>query len=205
MNLEDLQHLRWSLLLALVMILAGVVAVAAGDRLVRQEQQTHTQAVSQRTEAQSRLRRARDEEAETRASIRHYEELTARGIIGPEHRLDWVEAVRDIRGARKLADIGYEFAPQAPLDAQVAPGASGSHVFHASAMRLQLPLLHEGDLLDFLSDLRQRARAYVRLRACIMERLAGAAEAEGTLAPRLKADCTIDWITIQQRTEGDAK
>jgi hypothetical protein len=141
--------------------------------------------------------RARDEQAEISAKIGRFGELAAAGIVGEERRLEWVERIREIRSVRRLYDLQYEIAPQRPLDANAAPGNSGSFEFMSSTMRLQLDLLHEQDLIHFLDDLEHSVSAFVRPERCSVER-SGAAGPAGSIA-LLKAECTLDWITIRER------
>jgi hypothetical protein len=65
-------------------------------------------------------------------------------------------------------------------------------------MKVDLALLHEGDLLRFLNDLRESGNAYYAVRRCALSRT-GAAPTGIGLAPRLRADCEIDLITILDR------
>jgi len=196
----DFKYLRWSLLGALLMILLGAGLVMAARYYHLQQQTTHRQAVAQRTEMQGKLARARDEEQEIRQKILRFNQLVSRGIIGEERRLDWVEQVRQIKAARKLYDIEYELAPRQLLEASAAQGASGSFNFYASTMRLRMQLLHEEDLLHFLGDLRETEPAFLRPRSCAIERIQETSvRPSGSLAPQLKAECVIDWITIGER------
>jgi hypothetical protein len=58
--------------------------------------------------------------------------------------------------------------------------------------------LHEGDLFNFLTDLRDTGNAYYAVRRCSISRTGPAPTAAG-LVPRLRADCDIDLITIIDR------
>ena len=78
------------------------------------------------------------------------------------------------------------------------PGKPGKVDFNVSVMRLELALLHEGDLLTFLDDLKNAGNAYVSVRRCLITRSGSAASPAGTLTltPRLRAECQIDLITV---------
>jgi hypothetical protein len=65
-------------------------------------------------------------------------------------------------------------------------------------MKVDLALLHEEDLLRFLADLRDSGNAYYAVRRCAIQRT-GQAATGTTIAPRLRADCDIDLITIVDR------
>ena len=198
MSAEDFKRIRWSLLLALAMTAIGVAALAYA-REATLKQGSETQAAQARLrEIRGKLARARDEEAEIKSRIGRFNTLVAAGIIGAEQRLEWVERIKAIRSARGLYDLQYEIAPQRPLDPSIAPGPSGSFEFLSSNMRLQMDLLHEEDLLRFLGDLHGTVHAYVRPQRCTIERITQGSAARGSGA-QLKADCVLDWITVQQR------
>lgn len=200
MTKDDFRRIRLALAAALVMLVAGAAVVYAAMQLHQAEKKNQAMAQAKRAEIQGKLVRARDEEAEIKNKIARFNALAARGIFGEERRLDWVELIRRIQDARKLIDVQYEIAPQQPLDANILPGAGGAFDYLASTMQLRMKLLHEEDLLNFLTDLRQSAQAHIRVRRCDVERLPRGAPAGGHgLPPQLAAECTIDWITIRER------
>lgn len=192
---EDLKRVRWSILGALLMAAAGGATAFATHQATLQARADAKKAEAVLKDARNKLARARDEQAEITAKIGRFGDLVARGVIGEERRLEWVERIREIRAARRLYDLMYEIAPQRPLDAAAAPGASGDFEFLSSIMRLQMDLLHEDDLIHFLGDLEHSVSAFVRPENCRVER-SGAATAAGAL---LRAECTLDWITIRER------
>jgi len=91
--------------------------------------------------------------------------------------------------------------PQKTVDAALLPegAVGGGYEFMSSAMKLQMQLLHEGDLLGFLADLRANVRALIVVRQCNVERIARATSNERGTQAQLKADCDIDWITLREK------
>ena len=75
------------------------------------------------------------------------------------------------------------------------PGKPGNVDFFASTMHVELALLHEEDLLRFLSDLRESGNAYYAVKKCNLSRTGAAATGTG-IVPRLRADCDIDLVTV---------
>ena len=149
-----------------------------------------------RVQARERLARISEEEREVKQRIEVYRRLRDLHIIGKERRLDWADAIQRIRFQREMLDVRYRIEPQKVLIS--IPGKPGKVDFNVSAMRLELALLHEGDLLTFLDDLRDAGNAYVSVRRCIVTRSGSAASpaATPTLTPRLRAECQIDLITV---------
>jgi hypothetical protein len=188
---SDFARIQISLAAAIAMIAAGVGISWLADQQVRSYAQTKISATRQLNEYESKLKLVRAEEAEIKQKSALYSNLRARGIIGEEQRLDWVELIKEIKESRKLLDVQYEFSPQQALEAPALSGFS----FKSSPMKLQMKLLHEGDLLNFINDLRKQAKAYVRVRSCNVVRIQRSAATAGDAA-LLLADCQLDWITI---------
>jgi hypothetical protein len=63
-------------------------------------------------------------------------------------------------------------------------------------MKLDMLLLHEHDLLGLLADLQAQTAALVAVRHCTLERLSAVPEIRPTA--HLRAQCEIDWITLQE-------
>ena len=189
----DLMHLRWSLALCVALVALGLAALLAARQGAGAAAEANRVARADRTAIQARLVRAEQEGAAAQVKLGRYRELLDR--VHPEDRLEWVERIEQIRAARQLIDLRYELAPRQALDGKAAPSG---HQFMLSTMKLRMQLLHEEDLLGFLRDLAGGVHALLRLRACSVERLPAADEARD-VAPLLKAECTIDWITMRER------
>lgn len=153
-------------------------------------------ATNARIQAKERLARISEEEREVKERIAIYRNLNDFHIIGKERRLEWVDAIQRIRVSREMLDVRYRIEPQKQL--VVIAGKPGNVAFNSSTMRVELALLHEGDLLNFLADLRNAGNAYVSVRECVVIRSGPSAPPPGapTLVPRLRAECKIDLITI---------
>lgn len=188
--------LRWSLIwLGAATLLSGTAVVAVWHASQRAAQaQQH--ALAQQTATRTKLARVNDEARDIRAKIHRYQELLSQGRIAAERRSEWIETLRQIKAARKLLGLDYELAPQRRLDDK---GLVGSH--HAvltSTMQIDLPLLHENDLLGLLADLSARVHAVISVKRCVIERIPAVTDRHA--AAPLHAQCELDWITLQETT-----
>ena len=165
----------------------------AADEALKGAQRAAAAAQAERQQNGARLARIAEEEREVKEKINVYQRLKALNIIGEERRLEWADAVSRIRTQRELLDLRYRVERQRLLLS--APGKPGNVDFFASAMRVDLALLHEEDLLRFLADLRDSGNAFYAVRNCTLTRT-GAAASGAAMASRLRADCNIDLITI---------
>jgi hypothetical protein len=199
LDAKDLKRLQWAIAFLVIMGLVGGGSVWTTQQLKKSSQKTYQGASAARKDIQTKLARAREEEQELRDKIIRFQVLKTRGYIGPEQRLDWVEAIARIKSARRIFKLDYEFAPQRPVDAAILPGgaAAGGFEIMASQMRLQMQLLHEGELLGFLAELRETVQAVIQIRSCAIERIAPGNIERGNNA-QLKAECTLEWITLRE-------
>jgi hypothetical protein len=196
---SDFKRLWPNLLLLIVCAIASAGTVMLTQHKKDSSLAIDTKAHLDQAETQARLARARDEAQELRDKIARYGQIETRGLIGEEHRLEWLERIQSIKSARKLIDVQYELQPQQPIDASLLSGSAGDLEFMSSSMQLHLLLLHEADLLDFIADLNASVDAFVRVRQCNVKRIPG----EARMA-QLRADCTLEWITLRRKKGGDS-
>jgi len=193
----NLKPLYLPLALAVILVGIGIAAVIATKQYLDQTRIQHKVALAERQAIQNKLSRATEEEREIREKLVDYRKLLARGVIGDERRLDWVETIGQIKNDHKLSEIKYQIEPQRTLE---LPGITPTSEveFRVSALKVDMQLLHEGDLFVFLDGLRSKLRAHVLVRSCSIQRLDRSGQDRG-IAPRLRADCVIDLVTIRDK------
>ena len=127
---------------------------------------------------------------------RGYYDLEARGIIGGERRLDWIESITDAAAVVRVPTFLYSFDAQRPYQASF-PLDSGKFQIFATNVTLTLGLLHEGDLPALLNELDRSAAGQFSVSNCDMARTG-----EQVLAdPRhnnVDAVCHLQWFTIKK-------
>ena len=193
---EDLGKLGLPALVALVLVAAGIwLILGAGQQRVRAQAQ-FAAAQADRRQTADRLARIAEEEREVSQKLDVYKQLKRLNILGEERRLEWADAITRIRAQRELLDLTYRVDRQRLLKSLPAKPASVD--FYASTMNVSLALLHEEDLLRFLSDLRESGNAYYVVRSCDVRRT-GQAVTGTTITPRLRGSCEIDLITVLDR------
>lgn len=192
----ELRKLIIPVVVALLLIGAGAALIWSSNGSLVSANSAFSAAKKDRVQAKERLARISEEEREVKERIEVYRRLRDLHIIGKERRLDWADAIQRIRVQREMLDVRYRIEPQKVLIS--IQGKPGKVDFNVSAMRLELALLHEGDLLGFLDDLRDAGNAYISVRRCNITRSGNAASptATPTLTPRLRAECQVDLITV---------
>ena len=190
---KDFRKLQISVFGMLLMVALGVASVLFSRSQVKQADQAFSATQSERNNQDTKLKRLRSEERQIREHAALFNALKARGVIGEEQRLEWVELLKDIRERLRLIDLRYEISPQQPLEKTPV----GTLALHASTMKLQLNLLHEEDLTRLLDDLRRQAHALLQVKRCDVSRMQRSGP-ENTLQGYLQAECLIDWITVRE-------
>jgi hypothetical protein len=193
---DELKRLAVPVVIALVLLGAGAALVQSAGTALAAAQRSFAVAQAERRESTARLARIAEEEREVKEKLDVYRRLRSLNILGEERRLEWADAITRIRTQRELLDLRYRVERQQLLYS--AAGKPANVDFFASTMKVDLALLHEEDLLRFLSDLRDSGNAYYAVRRCAIQRT-GQAATGTTIAPRLRADCDIDLITIVDR------
>ena len=191
----DLRRLGLPVAVCVALALAGVVCYFAADGYLQETKKLAAATSAQRAEVQTKLASANEEEREIKANLQQYQALAARGIVGEEKRLDWIDTITAIKNERRLFNIGYSIEAQKELDYPgFAPGGGVKFVY--SRVKIEMQLLHEEDLLNFIDDLTRRGKSYLSVRSCDVQR-SDRGSGGTTLAPRLQATCVFDLITIR--------
>jgi hypothetical protein len=193
---DELKKLGLPALACIALLAAGAALVWLAQKELAISQRTLAAAEGERKQNTERLARIAEEEREVREKLAVYDQLKQLNIFGEEKRLEWADAIAKIRSQRELLDLRYRVERQKTLSS--IPGKPGTVDFFASTMNVELALLHEEDLLRFIADLRQSGNAYYSVKECTLSRT-GQPVAAATMAPRLRADCKIDLITIIDR------
>jgi hypothetical protein len=124
-----------------------------------------------------------------------YNDLLAKGFVGEERRIEWIETLRQIHVKNKLFSIDYSIGLQENYKPSFIPNM-GSFILHRSTMKLDLEMLHEGDLLNLIDGLHEQSTPFI-VRDCEIKRPVGAVVNTKNLTSNLKALCEIDWLTLR--------
>ena len=189
---RDFPKIVWFAVLAALLIGLAIAAglwSTGGTGKARVERDA---AAARKLEIEKRLGRVRTEEQEIKARTQQFQQMELAGMIGQEKRLEWTELLRDLQRQLRLPGMNYEFGPQVPLE---SVGGAG-YAYHSSQLKIQLRLLHEEDLLNFVGQLQKEAKALVVLRGCKLSRPPGGSTARD--AAQLVGECTMEWITLRR-------
>jgi hypothetical protein len=131
-----------------------------------------------------------------------YNDLLAKGFIGEERRIEWIETLRQIHAQHKLFSIDYSIGLQENYKPSFLSNL-GDFVLHRSVMSIKLDMLHEGDLLALIDGLHEQTTPFI-VRDCEISRPVGALVNAKDVAANMQANCEVDWLTLRDPQLSDA-
>ena len=200
MDLVDWKGLRVALAF-FVLALGGSASMLEGASHYRDTEEARLEASALALrESRDRFRFMDEEERLIEALTPRYRALEARGIIGSESRLDWVEALRSASRRLALPELRYALGTQEQLPAERVAHSAMFGV-HRSVMELHLGLLHEEDLLRLVDLVEVEAQGLFSVSSCHIRR-AGEDFVQHPAALNLRAACVLEWFTLRHTGAG---
>lgn len=189
---RDLPKLALPIVITLALLGAAGFLAWWTQLYAEQAGRERNRAAEAKSRIEMRLRQFHSEELDLKNRLQALQRMQENGLLGDEKRLDWMEQLRNTQRELRLPGMKYEFAMQAPLNGT----APKTPAWFSSPLRLQLRLLHEGDLLNFLDRIQREAQALVIVRSCKLSPLPATTERRDNAAP-LAAECEMDWLTAR--------
>ena len=202
MNASELRALQTPLIALLL-----VVGISAGliyqlDRLLTSTKREFAQQQNQLREARTRLQKSGDEKELIVRYLPNYQYLQRIGFVGDEQRLNWLEGLRLSNQQAQLFGVQYQIGSQQPY-AYADELDAGQLALHQSVMKLDFQLLHEGDLMKFLTMLGKQGAGFFAVNQCKIDRSSTGGSIR--FQPNLRVTCDMSWITLRPIVPGDKK
>jgi len=197
MNLsrQDWNKLRYPVIFLGIALIFAALLVGYADKRQSETRQEMELQERQLSQARQRYQSSGQEKETIIKYLPLYQQLIRDGFIGEERRLEWVDSLRNIHQQNKLFGINYTISTQEEYKPTFALNV-GPFSLHRSIMKLELSMLHEGDLLTLLNALDAQQTTPFIVRDCEITRLNEAIS--NNLVPNLRANCELDWLTIRE-------
>lgn len=192
---QDLRKLRYPLIGFAIALILMTLTVGYATQRKNMMQQAVQKQQNQLSQARQRYQSSGLEKETIIQYLPLYQQLISRGFVGEERRIEWVDHLRTIQQQHKLFGINYSISTQEAYKPGFALNV-GSFSAYRSTMKLELFMLHEGDLLTMIEAMDAEQTAPFILRECEITRLA--ANNIDKLTPNLVAKCELDWLTIHE-------
>jgi hypothetical protein len=191
-----------ALKLPLILILAALLLAISGVWWSQDRANQANQALQRQQNAlnlaHKQLDHSRQQQQLITTHLAAYQALAARGFIGAEDRLAWIEAAQHANRDAGLYGLDYRLTPRTASPPTLAQGLP----LGQTVMTLTLPLLLETDLTRFLTALKARAPGVFRVRGCRLTRVNDTFT--NTSAPQLSAECELLWFTVSEKSATQA-
>lgn len=198
---EFAQIRRQSYLFVAALCLA-LISIGAAWWYLDQQQQAQMLARQALQQAQADAATMQQDRQDFDRYSQAYRQLLAKGVIGDEDRLQWVEVLTNISRQQPQMKLKYRIDAQRPLDF-VPDVPAGMRIF-ASRMHLRLLTAHEAQLLAVLAQLDKEAHGLHLLRQCEIRRGKLDEQQRDWVAPPLESQCLIEWVTLRQSSPASA-
>jgi hypothetical protein len=197
LNKQDWQKLKMPLIvLAIVIVMVLSLFGYAQYYNTNQEQALQSQQ-NLLNSARQRYQSSGSEKDTIIEFLPKYQALISKGFVGEERRIEWVDNLRAQHKNHKLFGIKYNITQQEKYMPTFATNLGG-FTFHRSTMKLELDMLHEGDLLQLTESLGANNSASFMLRDCEIVRLNNEAALSNQLIANLHAQCELDWLSLRE-------
>ncbi|MDP2103225.1 MAG: hypothetical protein Q8J59_02765 [Methylotenera sp.] len=197
LNRQDWQKMQTPLvLLGVVFVMVTLLIGFAQHYNTEQEQALQTQ-LNLLNAARQRYQSSGTEKDMITEFLPQYQALINQGFVGEERRIEWVDNLRAQHKNHQLFGIKYNISQQEKYTPAFAPNLGG-FVLHRSIMKLELDMLHEGDLLQLTESLNANNAASFMLRDCEILRLNTNGLPSDQLIANLHAQCELDWLTLRE-------
>lgn len=185
LNLKDWNRLKQPLFFLLATLIGTALLVYYAYQFCETQRQATQMQENGLRNARMQLQIHESEKNERDTFLPRYQALIAQGFIGEEQRQAWVNALAEIQKTQRLFEIHYEIGRLTPVTANFLP-ASAPFALQQSEMKMQLALLHEGDLFTLLEALNAKNLSPYIVKSCEISKIEA----------RLSAQCVIDWYTL---------
>lgn len=192
-NKDDLPYLKLSLGAFALSLLLSAGMFSYSEDYLKQSQKERSDAQKQLNDARLQLLSAQGDQENMSAYSLEYVSLQDQKVIGNEQRLDWIEGMEKLRQQGIVLDFKYTISPQQAYTPN-PPVDAGNFQLNRSNMTLEIDLLHEEQLVQFVSALRSQLKGWFILDGCDLNRAF-----PGTEATPLKASCNGGWLTMKNR------
>lgn len=195
---EDYLMIKWQIVYAIIGILLAIGIYMGTDYLSSASLQDVRIAQSGFDSARTRVEQIAEEEATIIEYIERYQVLDQNGVIEDEDRLQMFERVAEIRSDNNLFPVALNISEQESMRLNYPPEIrepGGPVALRSSVIGLDLPLLHEQDLIRLLTGVLDSPGLY-QTRTCSLAQRSPDSTNFIFLSQHFTASCEILWYTF---------
>ena len=125
--------------------------------------------------------------------------LKSNNIIGQEDRLNWIDSLDQIIKQEQIPYLKYDISQQKRFNDRKVLSRYPKIDVYISEMKLEMRLLHEGDLYTVINMLANNARGLFEVERCDIERskIMQTSIVDSGTDSNFKATCSLNWYTFR--------
>lgn len=120
-----------------------------------------------------------------------YKKYETKGFLNEEQRLSWIETLEKTAGQLRLDNLRYEINPRQTLPNE-SNGLPANITLFESKLTLESGLVHEGDLIQLISNLSKLKSGLFVVDNCKIQRMGTTMLASNS---NFNAKCSTSWYT----------
>ncbi len=199
----DWQYLRGALVFFICAVALSASLLAGSMYFERRMEQGYLRHSDKLDSLSRRYHALAGQEDVIRDFSSRFMDLYKNGILGREHRLNWIEVLQEAGNRLSVPSLSYEIRAQTSHYPEFAAPAGGYGIF-VSEMSLEMQLLHEGDLFTLLRFLNEHARGLYSVSSCELTRnFVQLTDDPG--AGNVTASCLLEWFSIKPKDDMEIK
>ena len=121
-----------------------------------------------------------------------YKKYEKKGFLNEENRLNWIETLEQTANQLGLNNLRYEISPRQKFDNENS-ALPPSITLYQSKLTLESGLVHEGDLINIVSNLNQLNSGLFVVDSCQIQRTASTTQLASS--SNFHATCDTLWYT----------
>jgi len=196
-----LKNLQKELSIFLISIVIATILIIVSNSWWQTASNDRNMAQADLNEAKERYYTAINRKLLLKEFEKKYKALISSGIVGDEHRLNWVDAIEKITELNKIPYLKYKIDKRQNFNSSALTQSYPGIQLLVSTMTLEMQLLHEGDLYTVLNNLQQEAKGLFNVNSCDIIRNITSIESliDSQTDKNFSAKCDLSWYTIQQQ------
>lgn len=192
-----LKEYNWRIMYTPLLVLLGSLVASFAWVYFSQQWTDGTQQVLERERSMLNSVRQKSTQADQEKQLiqryrEAYEDLQRSGTVGPEQRVNWLDALRSASQVARTLGVDYQLSQQTASSIKFETGA---YKLQQSTMKLRIKLLHEGDLASFLQALDAERPGLYLLQSCSLIRGPGGVFS-ARFESKLAAECELIWLSL---------
>jgi ABC-type multidrug transport system fused ATPase/permease subunit len=208
-NSIEWQPLKMPIFLFLVGLIIAILMVFISSQYNNKIQEKFSRTETSLKELQKRNEESQKNLTIVKTAYPQYQHLKTLHFFDNETAsLNWVSWLKTLQENIKISELNYEFNMQQPITIPILDKKNNGVEFFSSEIKLNIQILHLGDLFNLISGLRKyNQSALFDLKSCDIKRKhpVNFVWQQHSGQPLLEAVCSLQWYSAKLKPQDTNK